>query len=381
MLRLAMIRTASNPVNRDYYNSQEIGLAKALATKGVQTHIFTAALGVNVPKQYALPHYENYITITEWPVWKNIYHNQCLLQPIENELRKNHYDLIQLHDSQSVGTVQVANYIKHLKTPSILYQGVYFHPNRVKKIGQILFEQIGKTRIQQVIRSCIAKTKQAGEYLHFFGYPNIEILPVGLEIDTIDSNEKVIDIRSKYQLDRESILLLYIGRVEKRRNPKFILDICFALKNAGTKCSLVMVGEGPLTTAVKSYASYLGLNENIIFVNKVHQKEIASYYLSADILIHPSEHEIFGMVFLEAFHFGLPIIALRSPGAETIIDHNINGFLMDNLNTQLWIDVISKINTGGLLKNMKTNCQKKASDFEWANLKEKYLAHYQRALA
>jgi glycosyltransferase involved in cell wall biosynthesis len=58
--------------------------------------------------------------------------------------------------------------------------------------------------------------------------------------------------------------------------------------------------------------------------------DIGAYYAAADVLVLPSMfQETFGLVVLEAFSAGLPVIAFRSGGVPELIDHQRNGLLID----------------------------------------------------
>ena len=46
------------------------------------------------------------------------------------------------------------------------------------------------------------------------------------------------------------------------------------------------------------------------------------------LLAVPSSYEGFGIVYLEAMHFGLPVIAGVAGGATEIVNHGVNGLLV-----------------------------------------------------
>lgn len=59
----------------------------------------------------------------------------------------------------------------------------------------------------------------------------------------------------------------------------------------------------------------LGISSQVIFTGFVPDEELADYFSIADLFIMPSKKEGFGIVFLEAMYYGLPVIAGNADGS------------------------------------------------------------------
>ena len=88
-------------------------------------------------------------------------------------------------------------------------------------------------------------------------------------------------------------------------------------------------------TVDSSYAAALrkqigaaGLESNIHLHGRVSDSELAQQYSAAHLLAVPS-YEGFGIVYLEAMAFGLPVLASVHGGSGEIVDHGVNGFLVE----------------------------------------------------
>ena len=76
------------------------------------------------------------------------------------------------------------------------------------------------------------------------------------------------------------------------------------------------------------------LSSNIFLETKyVAYRQIPLYYRSADIFVHTSRVEAFGLVFVEAMACGLPIIATNTDACREIIGNNEMLFKSGDSNT------------------------------------------------
>ncbi len=73
----------------------------------------------------------------------------------------------------------------------------------------------------------------------------------------------------------------------------------------------------------------LGISEAVIFAGFVDDGELAAHFNLGDIFIMPSEKEGFGIVFIEAMFYGLPVIAGNKDGSTDALWHGQLGTLID----------------------------------------------------
>jgi len=88
---------------------------------------------------------------------------------------------------------------------------------------------------------------------------------------------------------------------------------------------IVIAGSGPAANKLKQKlpdATFLG------WQNK---KQLAALYLGLDLFVFPSRFDTFGNVILEAFVHGMPTLAYNCKGPKDIIQHEVNGYLVDDM--------------------------------------------------
>ena len=101
---------------------------------------------------------------------------------------------------------------------------------------------------------------------------------------------------------------------------------------------LVIAGDGPLKEELTQQAEKMCKEkqcECIKFIGAKTHEQLRSIYASSDIFVMPSitakdgDKEGFGLVMLEAFASGLPVIASRSGGIVDLVKDRINGCLVE----------------------------------------------------
>jgi glycosyltransferase involved in cell wall biosynthesis len=89
---------------------------------------------------------------------------------------------------------------------------------------------------------------------------------------------------------------------------------------------LLIVGEGPDGTMLRSLARQLGVSEHVCFAG--YQGNTRPFYEVMDIFVLASAHEAFGLVLVEAMFARLPVVATRVGGIPTVIKAGETGFLV-----------------------------------------------------
>lgn len=88
---------------------------------------------------------------------------------------------------------------------------------------------------------------------------------------------------------------------------------------------IVIAGSGPATEKLKQKLP------EAIFLGWQSKKQLAALYLGLDLFVFPSRFDTFGNVILEAFVHGMPTIAYNCKGPKDIIQHEVNGYLVEDV--------------------------------------------------
>ncbi len=138
--------------------------------------------------------------------------------------------------------------------------------------------------------------------------------------------------------DNNEITLLSVVHPVPHKGAHHLIDVLGLLKNMGLKFNCKIAG-----WYNKSFDKYYMnlINDKILekgLENTIHFQQpgvdMKSNYLSADILIHPSENESFGYALAEGMAMNLPVVAFNVGGIPEVVKHNKTGFLLEPYNIQ-----------------------------------------------
>ncbi|MCX7704164.1 MAG: glycosyltransferase [Planctomycetota bacterium] len=121
--------------------------------------------------------------------------------------------------------------------------------------------------------------------------------------------------KNPFGLDKNRLVLGFLGRLVAVKNPLFLVDV---LKHLGEKWILLVGGDGPLKTAVEKKAVERGVRGQVKFAGWVN--DIESFYEACDVFATTSESEGFGFGIVEALYFGVPNVALAATGVADVMN-------------------------------------------------------------
>ena len=146
------------------------------------------------------------------------------------------------------------------------------------------------------------------------------ILPNGVDDTRFATAEPLPDL-----VDPTRPLLLFVGRLEKRKGLETLIKAFLRLRSQGHHMRLVVVGEGPERERCQSLVPP-SLRTEVLFVGAVSHKDLPRYHASADVFVSPANGgESFGIVLLEGMAAGLPVVASNIPGYRTVMTDGVQG--------------------------------------------------------
>lgn len=131
---------------------------------------------------------------------------------------------------------------------------------------------------------------------------------------------------------------VYVGRLS---NEKGILPLVRFWKDYGNDLPLTIVGTGPQEEEVKRHIEN---NGNICLEGFKDRNKLQRFLSGFKAIISTSQnHESFGLVIIEAFSAGTPVIAPDLKAFNELIDHGETGFLFDLDNIRQILPYLEKL--------------------------------------
>lgn len=153
------------------------------------------------------------------------------------------------------------------------------------------------------------------------------------KIKNIECIPNFISNISEKKSNLNNKVLISVGRLEEQKGYDILIDICSKFLFRYPEWKLKIFGKGTLKEELQIQIEKHNLENQILLMGTT--SKIEEEYLKSDIYIMSSRFEGFPMVLLEAENYGLPMISFNCPnGPDSIIENNINGFLIENFNKE-----------------------------------------------
>lgn len=174
-----------------------------------------------------------------------------------------------------------------------------------------------------------------------------------------------------HKSDDGVIRLIAIGKIDRRKNPLTTLKACDILIKKGYKVEYNYVGrvcDKRIYEKIQSpiYTHYLG---------ELNKEQIRDQLLLSDILVVPSVHETFGLVYAEAMSQGVPVIYTRGQGFDGQYKDGEVGYSVDCFNEKEIAECILKIFFD--YQDISKRCIENAKRYSWKTIANQYICIYQ----
>lgn len=140
--------------------------------------------------------------------------------------------------------------------------------------------------------------------------------------------------------DKNRDNLLFVGQIVRGKGIDILLE---ALPKLHQKIPLVICGSGHQEAELKAQAQKLGVSDQLRWVGKVAQEELAGFYRSALCVVVPSRvPETFGLIGLEAMRFGTPVVGTAVGGIPQWLKDGHNGYLVPSNDSAKLAEAINR---------------------------------------
>lgn len=154
-----------------------------------------------------------------------------------------------------------------------------------------------------------------------FLLPYIHLIHNGIDIT------RYYPISSEQGNEAQMHTVVCVSRLRYEKGIDVLLQAWYLVQGRDLQARLIIVGGGPLQRQFMSMVDALGIRRSIEFTGI--QKDVARQLQRGGLAVLPSRWEGMPNAVLEAMACGLPCVATRVSGSEDIIQHGINGLLVE----------------------------------------------------
>lgn len=244
---------------------------------------------------------------------------------IKQKHRENPFDIIQIH-MMGISAILGVLVSKHLKIPTILkvsgkISEVREDKSRFSTIDWILKKIILRLRkwiIKNIDNFQVLNQEMHFELVNLYGVnqKNIYFLPNGIDLEPITVERDAISNIENFG---------FVGRFEPVKNIFFLLRAFSQFVRIYPEVKLLLFGRGSLEGKIRKYILENNIDDNVNIIGFVQDK--SQIYRKINVFLNVSLSEGISNSILEAMAYGIPIVASKIPGNETIIKDGENGLL------------------------------------------------------
>ncbi|VVB96467.1 Trehalose synthase [uncultured archaeon] len=188
------------------------------------------------------------------------------------------------------------------------------------------------------------------------GGENIHILPNGIDLERITRAEP-----SPLAYD-----IIFAGRLIKEKNVDILLEAIGRIKNTIPNIKCLIIGDGPEKDQLVRLATGLKIQDNVKFSGFLEYDEVISYIKSSRVFVLPSSREGFGIVVIEAFACGVPVVTVKcEQNAASLLVSEDTGIVVNPDVKDIINAVLKLITDTELRKRMSMSALDTAKKYEW----------------
>ena len=307
---------------RGLYNSQEIGLGKAIAALTLQRVVIYKAVRQEDVQDIEQINEDVMIKYIRCPRVGNA-HGILDTRQIDTKWKSERMNALICFCDQQIFIPHIYRFCKENGIQMLLYTGI-IRSNRggVNAIISDILFRLGTKRLYKKVHVA-AKTKGVSHELFAIGAGNVPVAPVGMDFSTFHQNWKEENrekIRKDFSFEPDDRVVLCISRMEKEKNVIDLIPLAAECKHSGNKMKFLVIGSGRQSDEFRQQVAANHLEDSVQVIDRMPHDEIWKAYVAADYFVNICRDEIFGMAIMESIYYETPVVAFHAYGPDTILE-------------------------------------------------------------
>ena len=150
----------------------------------------------------------------------------------------------------------------------------------------------------------------------------VQLIPLGIERPPVIQRAD----RAEFGLPPDAFVMITIGRLVARKATTQLIEVFAASKLSNAH--LLIVGDGPDAQPIAERARSLGVENRVHLLGQVSEARKYAALSIADAFVSTSQHEGFGLVYLEAMAQALPIVCYDRGGQTDFLSSGETGYVV-----------------------------------------------------
>lgn len=183
--------------------------------------------------------------------------------------------------------------------------------------------------------------------------------------------------KGRYGIGSMDPTVLFCGRMAYQKGPDLMLEAIPAVLHYYDRAKFIFAGDGDMRWSLEERARAMGIEHAVRFLGHRNGNELPRLFQLADMVCIPSRNEPFGIVVLEAWSAGKPVVVTQIGGPAEYVHHERTGLLVyPNADSVAW-GLGTMFMDFDRARQMGVNGHREVVQlFSWQQIAEKTLAVY-----
>lgn len=157
----------------------------------------------------------------------------------------------------------------------------------------------------------------------------IHVVPNGVSYHAFDGFINPAEVKARYGIAPMAPTIFAAGRMSVQKGFDMLVEAIPMVLASYPEAKFIISGSGEEKDAVVRKAHELGVMHATVFLDHLPRWQYIDLMRAVDIVAVPSRNEPFGIIILEAWAAGKPVVATTAGGPREFVWHDVNGFLVD----------------------------------------------------
>ena len=208
----------------------------------------------------------------------------------------------------------------------------------------------------------------------------IDVIPNGIKPNSYSLSIDPGRVKKHYGIHPLAPVVLFTGRMTTQKGPDLLVNAIPAVLKNRWDAKFVFAGEGEMMGYLHDLTKKLGVDHATKFLGFVTYWELQQLFSACDIACIPSRNEPFGIVLLEAWSAGKPVVATEVGGLQENINNFENGIKVYMNSESIAWGINYVFDTPGVIEKLSAGGKAKVKEFTWTRVADKILDAYNAVL-
>lgn len=307
-------------------------LGKMLAERGHEIHFITSSVPFRLNKIYPNVFFHE-VEVNNYSVFQYPPYDIALASKMADVIKEEKLDILHVHYAIPHAVCAVLARDMSGQDFGIV---TTLHGTDISVLGE-------DSTLVQAIKYGIDRSDAVTAVSEALKQQTYDLIDTKVPIDTIYNfvDEQVFkpgdagDLKQQFGIEEDEKVIIHVSNFRKIKNLPDIVESFMKIR-AQMRAKLLLVGDGPEKHRIMEQVKASAYKKDVLFLGK--QENITELFTISDLKLLLSEKESFGLVLLEAMACGVPGIGTAIGGIPEVIEHGVNGYIVELGDTQAVAD-------------------------------------------